>query len=45
MGPRTLQSLFVVHGEESASLAAAEAFADLGVRHVVVPEPGDEVVL
>jgi metallo-beta-lactamase family protein len=45
MGPRTLQSLFVVHGEESASLAAAEAFADLGVRHVVVPEPGDEVTL
>jgi metallo-beta-lactamase family protein len=45
LGPRTLQSLFVVHGEESASLAAAEAFADLGVRHVVVPEPGDEVTL
>lgn len=42
MGAQQLKSAFVVHGEESASLAAADGLRSLGVRHVVVPHPGQE---
>jgi metallo-beta-lactamase family protein len=45
MGPQRLKSAFVVHGEESASLAAADGLHSLGVRQVVVPHPGQEFEL
>lgn len=39
LGLKGLKQVFVVHGEESASLAAADHFRDMGVRNVVVPQP------
>jgi metallo-beta-lactamase family protein len=44
-GPERLKATFVVHGEESASLALADGLRDLGVREVTVPRPGDEFEL
>jgi metallo-beta-lactamase family protein len=41
LGPKRLKGIFVVHGEEPASLAAADAFRDLGVKNVIVPHPGE----
>lgn len=38
-----LQRVFVVHGEEQASLSLADGIHALGVPEVCVPEPGDEV--
>jgi metallo-beta-lactamase family protein len=38
-----LKHVFVVHGEEEASLALAEGIREQGVPHVLVPEPGQEV--
>ena len=40
-----LKQVFVVHGEEEASLALADGFRDLGVPDVMVPEPMEEIVL
>ena len=40
-----LKKVFVVHGEEEASLALADEFQELGVPDVIVPEPMEEVVL
>jgi len=40
-----LKKVFVVHGEEEASLALADEFQELGVPDVVVPEPMEEFVL
>ncbi len=40
-----LKQVFVVHGEEEASLALADGLRELGVPDVVVPEPMEEVVL
>jgi len=41
----SLQHVFVVHGEEAASLALAEAFRELQVPNVVVPELRQQVEL
>jgi metallo-beta-lactamase family protein len=38
-----IEHVFVVHGEEEASLALAEAFAERRVPNVLVPERGQEV--
>ncbi|MCR4407200.1 MAG: MBL fold metallo-hydrolase [Anaerolineae bacterium] len=38
-----LRRVFVVHGEEQASLSLADGLRALGVPEVLVPEPGDEV--
>lgn len=32
--------VFIIHGEESSSLSLAQAFKDIGLRNVVVPELG-----
>jgi metallo-beta-lactamase family protein len=40
-----LKKVFVVHGEEEASLALADGFRELGVPDAMVPEPMEEVVL
>jgi metallo-beta-lactamase family protein len=40
-----LKQVFVVHGEEEASLALADGFRELGVPDVMVPEPMQEIVL
>ncbi len=40
-----LKKVFVVHGEEEASLALADEFQELGVPDAVVPEPMEEFVL
>ena len=40
-----LKKVFVVHGEEEASLALADGLRELGVPDVMVPEPMEEVVL
>jgi metallo-beta-lactamase family protein len=40
-----LKKVFVVHGEEEASLALADGFRELGVPEAVVPELMEEVVL
>lgn len=37
-----LRRVFVVHGEEQASLSLADGIRALGVPEVYVPEPGDE---
>ena len=37
-----LKIVFVIHGEETSSLALAEGIRDLGVDHTVVPSPGDK---
>lgn len=41
----SLKGVFVVHGEETQSEALAEAVRDLGVRDVLVPDPGQEVMV
>ena len=38
-----LEHVFVIHGEEKASLALAEALRERGGANVVAPEPKDEV--
>jgi metallo-beta-lactamase family protein len=38
-----LEHVFVVHGEEEAAYALADAFTALGVPDVLVPEPAQEV--
>jgi metallo-beta-lactamase family protein len=38
-----IEHVFVVHGEEEASMALAEAFAERHVPNVLVPERGQEV--
>jgi len=40
-----LKKVFVVHGEESQSLALADGIRALGVPEVMVPEPGEQVVI
>jgi metallo-beta-lactamase family protein len=40
-----LKKVFVVHGEEGASLALADEFQELGVPEAMVPELMEEVVL
>lgn len=40
-----LKGVFIVHGEEGASLALAEAIRNQGVPGVLVPEPGQTVEL
>ena len=40
-----LKKVFVVHGEEEASLALADGLRELGVPDAVVPEPMEEFVL
>lgn len=40
-----LRRVFLVHGEETASLSLAEAIRELGVPQVHVPMPGDTVEL
>jgi metallo-beta-lactamase family protein len=37
LGPRRLKSVFVVHGEESSSLALADGLEALGAGQVIVP--------
>ncbi len=45
MEPGRLKGIFVVHGEESASLALADGLRDIGAKQVAVPRPGDVVEL
>jgi len=40
-----LKQVFIVHGEEEASLALADGFRESGVPEAMVPEPMEEVVL
>ena len=40
--PSRLEHVFVVHGEEAASLSLADRFRRLGVSQTVVPQPGEE---
>jgi metallo-beta-lactamase family protein len=39
------QKVFIVHGEESASLALADSFREVGLKNVVVPEFGQSFTL
>jgi metallo-beta-lactamase family protein len=39
-GKNRWQKVFVVHGEESAALSLADAFREIGLKDVVVPEFG-----
>ncbi|MBN1375439.1 MAG: MBL fold metallo-hydrolase [Dehalococcoidia bacterium] len=39
------QKVFIVHGEESASLSLAEAFRESGLNNVIVPELGQSFTL
>jgi metallo-beta-lactamase family protein len=41
LGPSRLRSAFVVHGEETSSLALAEGLQELGIGQVFVPQPGE----
>jgi metallo-beta-lactamase family protein len=41
----SLEAVFVVHGEEQQSNALAAGIQDLGVRNVVVPNPGEEIMI
>lgn len=41
-GAGRLKAAFVVHGEESSSLAAADGLRQLGIDYVVVPRQGEE---
>ncbi len=43
LGP--LERAFVVHGEEEKSLALADGMRELGIPNVLVPHPGQEVVI
>jgi len=45
LDPQHLQAVFVVHGEEAASLALAEGLSTLGIAQVHVPRSGEEFVL
>jgi len=45
LNPERLQSTFVVHGEEAASLALAEGLAGLGMTQVFVPRAGEKFAL
>jgi hypothetical protein len=45
LGPENLSTIFVVHGEETSSLAAADGFRDLGVEQVIVPHESEEFEL
>ncbi len=38
-----LKAVFLVHGEAEASSALAQSLRELGIRKVVVPEPGQEI--
>lgn len=40
-GKKRWQQVFVVHGDESASLSLAQALRDIGLSRVVVPEFGE----
>jgi len=39
------QKVFVVHGEESAALSLADAFTEMGLKQVAVPEYGQSFTL
>jgi metallo-beta-lactamase family protein len=41
MGPQTIETAYIVHGEEAASLALADGLSDLGVRSAIVPKRGE----
>ncbi len=45
LGPERIQAAFVVHGEESSSLALADGLRSLGLRRVTVPQPGETFAL
>jgi metallo-beta-lactamase family protein len=45
LGPGKLRTAFVVHGEESSCLAAADGFRNLGVQRTFVPHQGEEFEL
>jgi metallo-beta-lactamase family protein len=45
LDPERLESAFVVHGDEPASLALADHMRALGVRRVIVPTPEQSVEL
>jgi hypothetical protein len=45
LGAHRLKAVFVIHGEEEASEAAAEGFRSLGVQRTVVPQPHQEIQL
>jgi metallo-beta-lactamase family protein len=44
-GKERWQSIFVVHGEESASLSLAVAFREAGLKNVIVPDYGQKFTL
>jgi metallo-beta-lactamase family protein len=41
----SLEAVFVVHGEEQQSNALAAGIQELGIRNVVVPDPGEEIMI
>ncbi len=41
LGASEIQQAFVVHGEESSSLALADGLDSIGLQKVVVPKPGE----
>lgn len=45
IGLDSLRTAFVVHGEESSSLALADGLQEQGVKKAVVPHPGEEFEL
>jgi metallo-beta-lactamase family protein len=45
LGPTRLKSIFVVHGEEAASLALADGMHGLGATSAIVPKLGEEFEL
>lgn len=44
-GKNSWQKVFIVHGEETASLALADAFNEAGLKGVTVPEYGQDFAL
>ncbi|MDP2916935.1 MAG: MBL fold metallo-hydrolase [Dehalococcoidia bacterium] len=44
-GKNKWRQVFIVHGEESASMSLAEALRELGLHNVIVPEPGQSFVI
>lgn len=44
-GKASWQRIFVVHGEETASLALADTFTEAGLKGVIVPEYGENFTL